>query len=300
MFGKNHSISTMNDRFSGYRCRVEEQLRQALALPDCPSPLIDAMRYAVFNGGKRLRPVLVYLSCDLLETDPVLADVPAAAIELIHTYSLVHDDLPAMDDDDLRRGNPSCHIAFDEATAILAGDGLQTLAFEILAGDERSPPATRLSLIHDLARAAGPRGMVAGQMIDLVSENQPVSVQALNDMHGRKTGDLIAVALAFGGYLGNADPDTFSALQDFGTGLGLAFQIRDDILDVTGDENTLGKPVGSDAGNSKSTFVSHYGIEGASNRLDDLLAGMRECLAPLGSRARPLVELAEFVITREY
>ncbi len=290
----------MIEGFGSYRDRVIQQLEIVLTHTDVPSPLIDAMHYGVFSGGKRIRPILVYLSCGALGTDLALADKPACAIELIHAYSLIHDDLPAMDNDDLRRGKPTCHIKFGEATAILAGDALQTLAFEILANDHQLTAETRLSLIGDLAGAVGASGMVAGQIIDLAAENRSFDALSLENMHRRKTGDLISTCLKFGAILSAADSEVKEAMLQFGLALGLAFQIKDDILDVTGDEHAIGKPVGSDVGNEKTTFVSVYGIEEATCKLNQLLIEATAALEPLGSTAKPLIDLARFIIDRNH
>jgi geranylgeranyl diphosphate synthase, type II len=286
--------------FEIFRDRVQTQLESVLDQVDAPHPLIDAMRYGVFNGGKRIRPALVYLTCNALDTHLSKADIPACSIELIHAYSLIHDDLPAMDDDDLRRGKPTCHIKYGEATAILAGDALQTLAFELLAGDEQLDSETRICLISELTRASGARGMVAGQAIDLASENTQIDGSVLESMHRRKTGDLINACLIFGAILSKASPETTGMLRQFGECLGLAFQIRDDILDVTGDTHSIGKPVGSDLENDKSTFVSVYGLAGAKDRLNLLLTEAESILSPLDDKAEPLREMARFVINRTH
>ncbi|MCH7744080.1 MAG: polyprenyl synthetase family protein [Proteobacteria bacterium] len=290
----------MIDDFEPFRERVIQQLEIILNHTDAPSPLIEAMRYGVLSGGKRIRPILVYLSCKALGADLSLADKPACAIELIHAYSLIHDDLPAMDNDDLRRGEPACHIKFGEATAILAGDALQTLAFEILANDHQLTAETRLSLITELAAATGASGMVAGQIIDLGAENRFIDAVGLENMHRRKTGDLISTCLIFGAILSAADTEVKDAMLQFGQALGLAFQIKDDILDVTGDERAIGKPVGSDVGNEKTTFVSVYGLDEATCKLDQLLGEATAALVPLGRHAAPLNELARFIINRDH
>ncbi len=290
----------MSEDHSALKERVQRQLAIALDRSDVPAPLIDAMRYGVFNGGKRIRPILVYLACTALNTDLSLADKSACAIELIHAYSLIHDDLPVMDDDDFRRGNPSCHVQFNEATAILAGDALQTMAFELIASDTKLAPQTRLDLIRELASAAGAGGMVGGQAIDISIENRQVDSDALENMHQRKTGALISACLKFGAIISAANPAETAALGRFGLALGLAFQVRDDILDVIGDEQTIGKPVGSDISNEKSTFVSVYGLEEASKKLDHLLDDALCALAPLGAKARPLAEMARFIVIRSH
>jgi len=290
----------MLDGQAALKKRANHQLEITLARPEIPSPLIDAMRYGVFNGGKRIRPTLVYLACEALDTDLSLADKPACAIELIHAYSLIHDDLPAMDDDDFRRGKPSCHVKFDEATAILAGDALQTMAFETLACDTQLTLQTRLDLIRELSSAAGASGMVAGQAIDISFENKQVDPVSLENMHRRKTGCLISACLKFGAIISAASPAKTETMEQFGQVLGLAFQIRDDILDVIGDEQTIGKPVGSDMSNEKSTFVSVYGLDEASRRLDQLLVDALAALAPLGPTARPLGDIARFIVIRSH
>jgi geranylgeranyl diphosphate synthase type II len=280
--------------------RANDQLEIILDRPEVPSPLIDAMRYGVFNGGKRIRPTLVYLACEAFDTDLSLADKPACAIELIHAYSLIHDDLPAMDDDDFRRGKPSCHVEFDEATAILAGDALQAMAFETLVCDTQLTLQARLDLIHELSSAAGASGMVAGQAIDISFENKQVDPVSLENMHRRKTGCLISACLKFAAIISDASPANTAALEQFGQTLGLAFQIRDDILDVIGDEQIIGKPVGSDISNEKSTFVSVYGLDEASRRLDQLLADALIALTPLGPSAMPLRDMAQFIVIRSH
>ncbi len=285
---------------AAFRGRIQLQLETILDQLDAPQPLIDAMRYGVFNGGKRIRPALVYLACDALDTDLDQADIPASSIELIHAYSLIHDDLPAMDDDNLRRGKPTCHIKYGEATAILAGDALQTLAFDILARDELLAPETRIRLISELASASGAGGMIAGQAIDLASENVEIVAPVLENMHRRKTGDLINACLSFAAILASAKPEITDILQRFGDSLGLAFQIRDDILDVTGDASSIGKPVGSDVENNKSTFVSAYGLAGAKDKLNRLSQEAESVLLPLGEKAEPLREMARFIASRTH
>jgi len=283
-----------------YKDRIQLQLMTVLDQVEAPTPLIDAMRYGVFNGGKRIRPALVYLGCEALDTRLEKADIPASAIELIHAYSLIHDDLPAMDDDDIRRGKPTCHIKYGEATAILAGDALQALAFEILARDEQLEPETRIRLISELSKASGATGMVAGQAIDLASENTRINALILENMHRRKTGDLINACLTFAVILSNAGTEVADIFQQYGDSLGLAFQIRDDILDVTGVASSIGKPVGSDIENDKSTFVSLYGLEGAKEKLDLLLQEADSILLPLGEKAQPLQKIAQFVANRTH
>lgn len=287
--------------------RVEQQLDLALkryldGQRALEPRLPQAMRYSLFNGGKRIRPALVYLSAELCGGQLAQADSAAAAIEAIHSYSLVHDDLPAMDDDALRRGKPTCHIAFDEATAILAGDALQCFAFELLSGDH--PPlsaATRLQLVRILSRASGGAGMVAGQAFDLAHVGQPLTLAQLQAMHAHKTGALITAALQLGACAaGCEDADTLERLSRYGDLIGLAFQIKDDLLDIEGDTAILGKPQGSDLAQHKPTYPALLGLDGARNRLNQLHAEARQTLAPFGERAHMLLALADYIVTRDH
>jgi len=265
--------------------------------------LEDAMRYSVLGGGKRLRPVLLYavgraLGCDEEAADRAALDAAAAALELVHAYSLVHDDLPAMDDDDLRRGRPTVHRAFDEATAILAGDALLTLSFEVMAttGHVRTP-----ALVRTLAEASGRRGMVAGQALDLEAVGQFREVEALSRMHAYKTGALIRAAVRLGGLVAVDEQDSrLAALERYASAIGLAFQIQDDILDVTGDTATLGKTAGADAARDKPTYPSLLGLDGAQERAGQLLQEALDALAPLGEAAEPLAVLARYMIERDH
>ncbi|PRY64968.1 farnesyl-diphosphate synthase [Vreelandella songnenensis] len=260
--------------------------------------LDDAMRHGLLVGGKRLRPLLVYLAGRALGARDADLDAPAAAIELIHAYSLIHDDLPAMDDDDLRRGQPTVHIAFDEATAILAGDALQTLAFEVLA---RTAHPRLGSLIMTLATASGRAGMVAGQALDLAAVGGHPDVDALAHMHAHKTGALIVAAVRLGGLVAVDDTDPrLDALTRYARAIGLAFQIHDDVLDVTGDTATLGKTSGADAARAKPTYPSLLGLEGAQHKAQTLIDEAIAALAPLGEQAAPLAALAHYMIERDH
>jgi geranylgeranyl pyrophosphate synthase len=295
-------MTSLSARMESYRARIEQVLDRCLALPDAGTPrLREAMRYSTLGGGKRLRPALVYLTGESLGAALTDLDAPAAAVELIHVYSLVHDDLPAMDDDDLRRGRPTCHRAYDEATAILVGDALQALAFSVLADDSigQVVSATRLSMISTLAQAAGTAGMAGGQAVDLAAVGQTLSVDAVENMHRRKTGALIKGSVLLGAIGAGIDsgPD-FQALTLFGDEIGLAFQIQDDILDVEGDAAVLGKTTGADAALSKPTYPSTVGLPAARDRARDLRDRAIGALAPLGARSGPLVELAQFVVSR--
>lgn len=295
-------MTSLTDRMESYRTRIEQVLDRCLALPDAGTPrLREAMRYSTLGGGKRLRPALVYLTGESLGAALTDLDAAAAAVELIHVYSLVHDDLPAMDDDDLRRGRPTCHRAYDEATAILVGDALQALAFAVLADVSLGnlTPAIRLSMIRTLAQAAGTAGMAGGQAVDLAAVGQTLSVDAVENMHRRKTGALIQGSVLLGAIGAGIDSgNDFHALQLFGDEIGLAFQIQDDILDVEGDAAVLGKTTGADAALSKPTYPSTVGLPAARDRARGLCDRAIAALGPLGPRSAPLVELAQFVVSR--
>ena len=267
------------------------------AAADEPRRLHEAMRYACLGGGKRVRPLLVYasgLSCGASEPD---LDHAAAAVEFIHAYSLVHDDLPAMDDDSLRRGRPTVHIAFDEATAILAGDALQTLAFEVLA---QAPldAATRVELLATLARASGAAGMCGGQALDLAVTGGDQTLPQLQRMHGLKTGALIRAAVRMGALCAGAEAATQSTLDDYAAALGLAFQIRDDLLDIEGSAEALGKTPGKDAEQGKPTYPALLGVQGARAALEQQGEAMRAALARLPLAAPELEALAELTLHR--
>ena len=300
-------MTTLESRIESYRSRIEQVLDRCLELPDAGTErLREAMRYSTLGGGKRLRPALVYLVGESLGAPLTNLDAPAAAVELIHVYSLVHDDLPAMDDDDLRRGRPTCHRAYDEATAILVGDALQALAFSVLADETLGDvaPATRLAMIKTLAFAAGTAGMAGGQAVDLAAVGQTLSVGAVENMHRRKTGALITGSVLLGALGAGIDPSSahsssdWQALRLFGDEIGLAFQIQDDILDVEGDAAVLGKTTGADAALSKPTYPSTVGLPAARDRARGLRDRAIAALTPLGPRTAPLVELANFVVSR--
>lgn len=262
-------------------------------------PLFDAMRYATLNGGKRLRPYLSLTVAGLFGADEVRASRVAAAVEMLHCYSLVHDDLPAMDDDELRRGQPTCHIAFDEATAILAGDALLTLAFDILADPATHDDADiRIDLVRGLSAAAGARGMVAGQMVDLAVEHQTVDVATIERLQALKTGALITFSAKSGAILGQATESECAAIEAYGQDLGFAFQIVDDLLDAEGDEMAMGKAVGKDAAAGKATLVAAIGPEAARERAEALSSRAIENLAGFGQSADALRDVARFVVTR--
>ena len=288
--------------FAAWRMRVEAAL--AHALPDIhaePQRLHAAMRHGVLNGGKRMRPALVVESASLFDGDAEAALRVAAALECVHCYSLIHDDLPAMDDDDLRRGQPTTHIAFDEATAILAGDGLQALAFEVLADPMRNPhdAETRLAMIASLGHAAGPAGMVGGQAIDLGSVGLKLDQAALEAMHRHKTGALIEASVRLGALAsGKADAMRLEALQTYARAIGLAFQVQDDILDVESDTTTLGKTQGKDQAHDKPTYPALLGLPAAKAYALELRDQAHAALAGFGEAAEPLRQLANFIVER--
>jgi len=286
---------------SAGRTRVEAALEQALPPAHLnPTSLHQALRYAVLGGGKRLRPILVYGAAQAVGTDLDTVDAAACAVELIHAYSLVHDDLPAMDDDDLRRGRPTCHKAYDEATAILAGDAMQALAFQLLALDKRHGPEQRNEMVLLLARAAGSRGMVGGQAMDLAAEGQDLELPELENLHIHKTGALIRVSTLLGAIgLPHQDPRR-KALDRYGQCIGLAFQIHDDVLDIEGDTATLGKPQGSDHALDKSTYPSLLGLAEAKAEAQRYCAEAQNALSGLGDAAQPLRELAELIVSRDH
>jgi len=265
-----------------------------------PASLLAAIRHGVLNGGKRFRPFLVLESTRLFDGNAEAALRVACALECIHCYSLIHDDLPAMDDDDLRRGRPTVHKAFDEATAILAGDSLLTLAFDIIADARTDLNAdARLRLISALARAAGLGGMAGGQALDLQAEKTSPDEAGIVTLQAMKTGALIRFACETGAIIANTDQEDFSRLSRFGAVIGLAFQLADDLLDLKADEKTLGKATGKDAGRGKGTLVAMHGADWAEARLDALVKEAAELLAPYGEKAGILLEAARFVATRE-
>jgi len=294
--------------------RVERELERVLpAESQPPARLHAAMRYAVLGGGKRVRAGLVYAAghacshgnngggSDTDAANPTLAaalDRAAAAVELIHAYSLIHDDLPCMDDDALRRGRPTVHVQYDEATAMLAGDALQPLAFQCLT---EMPVAAEhiVAAVQTLAHAAGSAGMAGGQAIDLDSIGKPLSITALQTMHRMKTGAMLAASVALGGIVAAASDDERRALEQYGQAVGLAFQVIDDVLDVTADTASLGKTAGKDAADHKPTYVSQLGLTAARKLAEQLRADAHAALAPLGARATWLAGLADFIVARQ-
>jgi farnesyl diphosphate synthase len=297
-------VTAIRERLARYQHRVEGVLAHVLELPDTGTTrLREGMRYSVLGGGKRLRPLLVYLTGESLGAPLAALDLPAASVELIHVYSLVHDDLPAMDNDDLRRGRPTCHRAFDEATAILVGDALQALAFGLLAETAipNVPAQTQLQMLGALARAIGTSGMAGGQALDLAAVGQKLDTAAIENMHARKTGALIEASVLLGAYAAHLTTGAeLDLLRRYGADIGLAFQIQDDILDVEGATEELGKKAGVDAAKNKPTYPSTAGLAASRARAAALVDRAIAGLAPLGARSQALVELARFVIDRAH
>jgi len=265
--------------------------------------LIAAMKYSVFSGGKRMRPMLLSIVGSMLDANPDDLDVASMSIECIHAYSLIHDDLPAMDDDALRRGKPTNHIQFGEATAILAGDALQTLAFEIVLNHSLSPDnsAKRIDMLKVIAKASGVNGMCAGQSIDLLATGKEISLAQLTELHQLKTGALLSACVSLGAILTpNISAEHTQQLQKYASKIGLAFQVQDDILDVISDSETLGKPQGSDTDLNKNTFVSHLGLEGSQSFLQRLHNEALQAIASLPYNTDELKAFTDFLVSREY
>ncbi len=282
--------------------RVDRQLETLLPIVSGPaSQLFAAIRYSIFNGGKRVRPVLAYAAAHAFGNINQDTDRVAAAVELIHAYSLIHDDLPAMDDDDLRRGKPTCHIAFDEATAILAGDALQSLAFTQLTELKSVPPQTVIQSIATLAKAAGVEGMVAGQAIDIASVNGTLTIEQLEHMHRQKTGAMIIASIIMGALSsGQASEQQLMALTSYGDAIGLAFQVQDDILDVIGNTSMLGKQQGADQAMNKPTYTSLLGLEGAKEKAMQLHQDAIDAISHFDQHADHLRAIADYIINRDY
>jgi farnesyl diphosphate synthase len=301
--------SAFSARLAAIGARVEAELDRLLSAAPLvdeiirPTRLLDAMRHAALGGGKRLRPFLTIETAAMLGCPEDRAVRAACAIEFVHCYSLVHDDLPAMDDDDLRRGRPTVHKAFDEATAILAGDSLLTLAFDVMADDPTHPDAAvRARLVLGLARASGLGGMAGGQMLDLDAEREagPMPRAGIERLQAMKTGALLRYAVEAGAIVAGATPGERAALVDYGLALGAAFQVADDILDAEGDTAALGKKAGKDAGRNKGTLVGALGLDGAKRARDELVARALDALKPFGARANILAEAARFTAARAH
>jgi geranylgeranyl pyrophosphate synthase len=298
------STDAFGTQLESWRQRMEHAL--AARLPDSdqvPARLHEAMRYSVLGGGKRIRPALLFATARAFGLSENEVEAAACAIELVHVYSLVHDDLPAMDDDDLRRGRATCHKAYDEATALLVGDALQSLAFQLLASDPALPasPAIRLRLIDTLAQAIGTFGMAGGQAIDLAVQGMRLEIGQVEDMHARKTGAVIRASVLMAAECAPPlDANLYAALNRFASAVGLAFQIQDDLLDVTGDVSTLGKATGADRERAKPTHPAVIGIPASQQRMRLLHSQAINALTPFGDRAASLRSLADWLLSRQY
>lgn len=289
----------MPEFLHAYQRRIQQQLDHRLQNVEIPATLLKAMRYAALNGGKRIRAALVYAAGEYCHADLALLDDAAIALETMHAFSLIHDDLPAMDNDTLRRGKPTCHIAFDEATAILAGDALQTFAFETLSQPD-GHTEKRLKMLRCLAQASGAAGMAGGQWLDIDATDKTLTLAQLQQMHQLKTGKLISAAIMLGVLAGETDPSSIQALQRYAEVIGLGFQIRDDILDATAPTQQLGKTANKDQQQHKSTFVTLLGLANAKQRAKETLTEALAALNTLTPMPRTLMDLAHYVIARKH
>lgn len=288
-------MSEFEKLLGSYQARVNQKLEDLL--PDDDSTLISAMRYSVLNGGKRLRPILAYLTGELNDTEAEYIDTLASSLELIHCYSLIHDDLPAMDDDELRRGNPTTHKKFDEATAILAGDALQPLAFELISTIKTSD-RNKVQMISSLSEACGYLGMVGGQIKD-INSNQIKDVESLDSMHSEKTGRLIQASIETAGILSGLSASDIESLKEYGGKIGLAFQIQDDIIDIESPASVSGKDQGSDIGKDKTTYPSLVGLEASKVRAQELSNDAKKILQPINKNTDNLDKLADYIVSRK-
>ena len=288
-------MSDFEKLLGSYQARVNQKLE--VLLPDDDSILISAMRYSVLNGGKRLRPILAYLTGELNDTEAEYIDTLASSLELIHCYSLIHDDLPAMDDDELRRGNPTTHKKFDEATAILAGDALQPLAFELISTIKTSD-RNKVQMISSLSEACGYLGMVGGQIKD-INSNQIKDVESLDSMHSEKTGRLIQASIETAGILSGLSASDIESLKEYGGKIGLAFQIQDDIIDIESPASVSGKDQGSDIGKDKTTYPSLVGLEASKVRAQELSNDAKKILQPINKNTDNLDKLADYIVSRK-
>ncbi|WP_157087713.1 polyprenyl synthetase family protein [Oceanobacillus damuensis] len=293
--------ANLSDYINKYKEIIQTEYNQHIQELDIPEQLKKSMLYSLDAGGKRLRPVLLIASYEGYgknNVDKVLSS--AIALEMIHTYSLIHDDLPAMDDDDYRRGMPTNHKVFDEATAILAGDALLTYSFELIANDPLLNDKEKVNIIQMLASCSGPKGMVGGQILDMEAEDKPVSLEEMEQIHALKTGELLKFAIHTGAYLGEATNEQLLHLKEFSHYLGLIFQVQDDILDVTGEQEKLGKPVGSDTGNMKSTYPKLLGIDGAIKQKEIYVEKAKQALAGAGAADSNLRALTDYFSNRDH
>ncbi|MBI4809500.1 MAG: polyprenyl synthetase family protein [Nitrosomonadales bacterium] len=295
-------MSDFSSWVSARQSRFEDVLKRLLPQADAtPQRLHAAMRYSVLDGGKRVRPLLAYAAGELGGAAVERVEIAAAAVELIHAYSLVHDDMPCMDDDVLRRGKPTCHVEYDEATALLVGDALQSLAFQLLSEHRLSDDASKqLQMVKLLAVASGSRGMAGGQAIDLASVGKQLTLPELEQMHIHKTGALIRAAILLGAHCGELDQAQLDKLDRYGKCIGLAFQVVDDVLDSEADTATLGKTAGKDADNDKPTYVTLLGVQAAKKMAAELHQEAMDALIEFGAPAQRLRELADFIVMRKY
>ncbi|KPV95439.1 Farnesyl diphosphate synthase [Pseudoalteromonas sp. P1-9] len=296
-------MNSVDSIISAYIPRIEENLSAlSTASHHTDEKLVAACRYSLLNGGKRLRPILVYLTGELFNADNADLDRIACAIECVHSYSLVHDDLPAMDDDELRRGRPTCHIAYDEATAILVGDALQCLAFETITESQFNGTTVnnQLKIVNTLANASGLLGMCGGQALDIAATDSVITLTQLEQVHKLKTGALLKSAIKMGALAGNANELEIAALARYAEAIGLAFQVQDDILDVEGDTHTLGKPQGSDIEANKATYPALLGIEGAKDKARNLVNQAINALSEIDADTGRLKAIAEYIIARDH
>ena len=288
-------MSDFEKLLGSYQARVNQKLE--VLLPDDDSILTSAMRYSVLNGGKRLRPILAYLTGELNDTEAEYMDTLASSLELIHCYSLIHDDLPAMDDDELRRGNPTTHKKFDEATAILAGDALQPFAFELISSIKTSD-RNKVQMINSLSKACGYLGMVGGQIKDINSK-QIKDVESLDSMHSEKTGRLIQASIETAGILSGLSPSDIESLKEYAGKIGLAFQIQDDIIDIESPASVSGKDQGSDIGKDKTTYPSLVGLEASKVKAQELSNDAKKILQPINKNTDNLDKLADYIVSRK-
>lgn len=289
------------DTFSTkYKQLLEDQLRKSIDRLEAPEVLKDSMHYSLEAGGKRIRPLLLFATLHAFQKDPEIGLKAAAAIEMIHTYSLIHDDLPSMDNDDLRRGKPTNHKVFGEANAILAGDALLTYSFQLMTETPDVPADEKLALVQLLAQSSGAEGMVAGQVADMLGEEKELNLEELEYIHIHKTGKMLTCSVLAGAILSSVSEEEWECLERFSHHLGLAFQIRDDLLDIDGDEELIGKPVGSDVGNHKTTYPSLLGIKGAQDELWKQIQLAKDYLMKIKKDTQLLEEITDLVENRKY
>ncbi|RKD25586.1 hypothetical protein BEP19_01175 [Ammoniphilus oxalaticus] len=291
----------LQDYLTEKKQRLERALPDYLPTSGVPPLLKESMEYSLHAGGKRIRPILIFATLESFGKDPMIGMPVACAVEMIHTYSLIHDDLPAMDDDDFRRGKPTNHKQYGEATALLAGDGLLTEAFRTVCGLDQLgvESKTILKVVRELSRYAGPQGMVGGQMADLLGEGKQLQLAELQYIHQHKTADLLIFCIRAGAHLSGANKEQLELLTTFGRNIGLAFQIQDDLLDIFGEESKLGKPVGSDEASDKSTYPALLGLEETNRQLDQLIAEAKSALNQTGINVEILHALADFIVQRD-